>query len=70
MTPQLDPTTQPQDWYLGFSWASGIVTIPGTRKGETTPYPNGRNQESSSEAIHAYEAVALYGAWMLTCCSC
>lgn len=25
------------------------------------PYPNGRNQESSSEAISAYEAVALYG---------
>ena len=25
------------------------------------PYPNGRNQESSSEAIAAYEAVALYG---------
>ena len=41
--------------WLGFSWASGIVTIAGR------PYPNGRNQESSSEAIHAYEAVALYG---------
>ena len=26
-----------------------------------TPYPNGRNEESSSEAISAYEAVALYG---------
>lgn len=25
------------------------------------PYPNGRNQESSAEAIAAYEAVALYG---------
>jgi hypothetical protein len=34
---------------------SGIVTIEGQ------PYPNGRNQESSSEAIHAYEAVAVYG---------
>jgi hypothetical protein len=25
------------------------------------PYPNGRNEESSSESISAYEAVALYG---------
>ena len=41
--------------YLGFSWASGVVTLMGT------PYPNGRNEESSSEAISAYEAVALYG---------
>ncbi len=44
--------------YLGFSWASGVVTIQGK------PYPNGRNQESSSEAIAAYEAVALYGGVM------
>jgi hypothetical protein len=49
------PTFRHKDWYLGFSWASGIVTIGGV------PYPNGRNQESSSEAISAYEAVALYG---------
>lgn len=49
------PTFRHKDWYLGFSWASGIVTIQGQ------PYPNGRNQESSSEAIHAYEAVALFG---------
>jgi endo-1,3(4)-beta-glucanase len=49
------PTFRHKDWYLGFSWASGIVTIGGI------PYPNGRNQESSSEAIAAYEAVALYG---------
>lgn len=49
------PTFRHKDWYLGFSWASGIVTIQGN------PYPNGRNQESSSEAISAYEAVALYG---------
>jgi endo-1,3(4)-beta-glucanase len=34
------------------------VTISGK------PYPNGRNQESSSEAIAAYEAVALYGGVM------
>ena len=49
------PTFRHKDWYLGFSWASGIVTIQGQ------PYPNGRNQESSSEAISAYEAVALFG---------
>lgn len=49
------PKWRHKDWYLGFSWASGIVTIAGA------PYPNGRNQESSSEAIHAYEAVAVYG---------
>jgi len=49
------PTWRHKDWYLGFSWASGIVTIQGN------PYPNGRNQESSSEAISAYEAVALFG---------
>lgn len=41
--------------YLGSSWASGIVTFQGE------PYPNGRNQESSSEAINAYEGIALYG---------
>lgn len=49
------PTWRHKDWYLGSSWASGIVTISGD------PYPNGRNQESSSESISAYEAVALYG---------
>jgi endo-1,3(4)-beta-glucanase len=50
------PTWRHKDWYLGFSWASGIVTI-----GSNQPYPNGRNQESVSEAIAAYEAVAMYG---------
>jgi endo-1,3(4)-beta-glucanase len=49
------PTWRHKDWYLGFSWASGVVTI-GRR-----PYPNGRNQESVSEAIAAYEAIALFG---------
>jgi endo-1,3(4)-beta-glucanase len=49
------PTWRHKDWYLGFSWASGIVTIQGG------PYPNGRNQESSSEAVAAYESVALFG---------
>eukprot|EP00968_Pinguiococcus_pyrenoidosus_P016745 scaffold1627_cov238-Pinguiococcus_pyrenoidosus.AAC.11 len=47
-----------KDWFLGSSWASGIANIGGK------PYPNGRNQESSSEAVAAYEAVALYGSAM------
>jgi endo-1,3(4)-beta-glucanase len=45
-----------KDWYLGSSWASGIMSA------ETSPH--GRDQESSSEAIAAYEAVALYGSVM------
>jgi endoglucanase Acf2 len=44
-----------KDWYLGFSWASGVVTV------NNEPYLNGRNEESSSEAVAAYEAVALFG---------
>jgi endo-1,3(4)-beta-glucanase len=44
-----------KDWYLGSSWASG-TTFP--------PYLNGKNQESSSEAIAAYEGVALFGQTM------
>ena len=44
-----------KDWYQGHSWASGIATAP----------LNGRNQESSSEAIAAYEAVTLYGESMV-----
>lgn len=43
---------------MGSSWASGIVTLQGQ------PNRNGRNQESSAEAINAYEAIALYGATM------
>ena len=49
------PQFRHKDWFIGSSWASGIATLGGQ------PYPNGRNQESSSEAIHAYEGVALYG---------
>lgn len=40
-----------KDWFRGNSWASGIARL----------YINGKNQESSSEAIAAYEAIALYG---------
>jgi endo-1,3(4)-beta-glucanase len=49
------PLFRHKDWYQGSSWASG-VPIP--------PYLNGKNQESSSEAIAAYEGVALYGQTM------
>lgn len=49
------PMFRHKDWFLGNSWASGIATLGGQ------PYPNGRNQESSSEAISAYEGVALFG---------
>jgi len=49
------PKYRHKDVYLGSSWASGIALL-----GEG-PYPNGRNQESSSEAIAAYEGIALYG---------
>lgn len=38
------------DLYAGHSWASGLFV-----------FPDGKNQESSSEAIHAYYAVALLG---------
>lgn len=42
-----------KDWWMGSSWASGIIS------GENSPH--GRNQESSSEAIAAYESMALFG---------
>ncbi len=42
-----------KDWYLGHSWASGTCQPAN---------PNGRNQESSSEAVHAYEASYLLAA--------
>ena len=44
-----------KDWYQGHSWASGIAG----------QYLNGRNQESSSEAIAAYESVMLFGQVMV-----
>ncbi len=49
------PMFRHKDWYLGSSWALGIATLGGV------PYMNGRNQESSSEAVNAYHGVALYG---------
>lgn len=49
------PVYRMKDWYLGNSWAGGI----------SRAYPNGRNQESSSESIAAYEAVSLFGSVMI-----
>ena len=46
------PLFRHKDWYQGSSWASGIAY---------PAYLNGKNQESSSEAIAAYEGVALFG---------
>eukprot|EP00934_Nitzschia_sp_Nitz4_P007562 Nitzschia sp. Nitz4//scaffold27_size158506//54819//58530//NITZ4_002596-RA/size158506-snap-gene-0.215-mRNA-1//-1//CDS//3329545476//7552//frame0 len=46
------PLTRNKDWYHGSSWASGITQPPAL---------TGMNQESTSEAIAGYEAVALYG---------
>ncbi|CAM9532101.1 unnamed protein product, partial [Phaeothamnion confervicola] len=49
------PPFRHKDWYLGSSWALGIPTLGGV------PYSNGRNEESSSEAVAGYDAIALYG---------
>jgi Glycosyl hydrolase family 81 C-terminal domain len=46
------PQFRQKDWYLGSSWASGLASFNEM---------HGRNQESSSEAIAAYENVALFG---------
>ena len=51
------PQFRQKDWFLGSSWAAGIVSAENS--------PHGRNQESSSEAIAAYEGIALYGAAMV-----
>ncbi|KAL3792976.1 hypothetical protein HJC23_010989 [Cyclotella cryptica] len=53
------PVFRQKDWYLGNSWASGIALFGGR------PYMNGRNQESSSEAIAAYEGIAMFGSVMM-----
>jgi endo-1,3(4)-beta-glucanase len=42
-----------KDWWMGSSWASGIISAENS--------PHGRNEESSSEAIAAYESMALFG---------
>lgn len=43
------PPQRYQDDYAGHSWASGL-----------TAFKDGQNQQSSSEAVHAYYAIALY----------
>jgi hypothetical protein len=53
------PKWRHKDWFVGSSWASGIV------KREWGPDPHGRNQESISEAVNAYDALALYGNEMI-----
>jgi len=49
------PVWRHKDWYTGWSWASGIAL------GGGRPYRNGRNQESTSEAINGYYGVQLLG---------
>ena len=51
------PQYRSKDWFLGSSWASGIVSAENS--------PHGRNEESSSEAISAYEGVTLFGSAMV-----
>ena len=46
-----------KDWYLGNSWAAGLMSA------ELSPH--GREQESSSEAIAAFEGIALFGGAMM-----
>lgn len=48
---ELFPTRRAFDPYAGHSWASGY-----------SPFGDGNNQESSSEAVAAHHAVALWGA--------
>jgi hypothetical protein len=51
------PAYRQKDWYLGNSWAAGLMSM------ELSPH--GREQESSSEAIAAFEGIALYGNVMM-----
>eukprot|EP00913_Durusdinium_trenchii_P033232 g31110.t1 len=50
MLTELADTLGNKDWFMGFSWAGGIKFEP-----------LGRNQESVSEAINSYYAIACYG---------
>jgi hypothetical protein len=51
------PMFRQKDWFLGNSWAAGLMSM------ELSPH--GREQESSSEAIAAFEGIALFGAAMM-----
>ena len=44
------PVTRHKDWFLGHSWANGLVE-----------YGDNRSQQSISEAINAYYAISLLG---------
>ncbi len=44
------PITRHKDWFLGYSYAAGLFV-----------FGDGKNQESSSEAINAYYGLALLG---------
>ncbi len=54
MNPSLADPHFPQfrsfDWFVGHSWAAGLFQ-----------FADGRNQESTSEAVHAYYAAKLFG---------
>lgn len=52
---QYFPVARCKDFFMSFSWASGITTAG------DQPYQNGRNQESTSEAVNAYYAMQLFG---------
>ena len=53
------PKWRHKDWFVGSSWASGIAF------NYWAPDAEGRNQESVSEAVNAYDALALYGEAMV-----
>jgi endo-1,3(4)-beta-glucanase len=44
------PVTRSFDWFVGHSWAAGLAA-----------FGDGRNQESTSEAVNAWYAVKLFG---------
>jgi endoglucanase Acf2 len=48
-TSLLFPSARHKDWYCGHSYASGLFSMS-----------NGKSQESSSESVNAYYALALY----------
>mmetsp|Transcript_13335 Transcript_13335/g.21918 ORF Transcript_13335/g.21918 Transcript_13335/m.21918 type:complete len:1036 (-) Transcript_13335:37-3144(-) len=52
------PMFRQKDFYLGNSWAAGLMSM------ELSPH--GREQESSSEAIAAFEGISLFGAAMMS----
>ena len=47
---ELYPPMRHKDWFVGHSWAGGLF-----------PSASGRNQESTSEAVNAWYAIALFG---------